>query len=207
MAKTMCPGQDTAFWKPGDIFEVTCSQCGHEVEFFKDDASRRCIRCGSKVANPRLNLGCALWCEHAKDCLGYDPKEGPQAEGEHTTLVDRLVEEVGAKVGQAELEKGLAVLDWAKRLMAEEGGDPKLMLAAALLDGVPPDRATGLLKDVGLDLFTAQEIVELLEAPIEAESLEVRILSDARRLAQGGQTGLEGWLTGQGARLAEAEPR
>jgi len=34
MAKTMCPGQDTTFWKPGDIFEIPCVKCGFLVEFF-----------------------------------------------------------------------------------------------------------------------------------------------------------------------------
>lgn len=74
MAKTMCPGQDTAFWKPGDVFEVPCAKCSFPVEFFKDDARRRCTNCGHNMQNPRLNQGCASWCEHTKDCLGLDSK-------------------------------------------------------------------------------------------------------------------------------------
>jgi len=74
MAKTMCPGQDTTFWKPGDIFEIPCVKCGFLVEFFKDDARRRCPNCGHTIQNPRLNQGCANWCEHAGECLGFDPK-------------------------------------------------------------------------------------------------------------------------------------
>ena len=71
--KTMCPGQDTRYWRPGDIFNVSCASCGSEVEFFKDDAKRRCRKCGAEVQNPRLSVGCGQWCEHAKECLGYDP--------------------------------------------------------------------------------------------------------------------------------------
>jgi Zn ribbon nucleic-acid-binding protein len=74
MAKTRCPGQDTAFWKPGDIFEIPCDNCGFLVEFFKDDARRRCLRCGHTMQNYRLNQGCAHWCEHARECLESDPK-------------------------------------------------------------------------------------------------------------------------------------
>ncbi len=73
MNKTMCPGQDTRYWRPGDIFNVACASCGNDVEFFKDDAKRRCSRCGALVQNPRLSAGCARWCGHAKECLGYDP--------------------------------------------------------------------------------------------------------------------------------------
>ena len=57
MGKVMCPGQDTAFWRPGDIYEVPCSQCGRELEFFKDDVSRRCTGCGSCVSQSRDGSG------------------------------------------------------------------------------------------------------------------------------------------------------
>jgi hypothetical protein len=43
------------------------------VEFFKDDARRRCQGCGHVFANPKLNEGCAQWCEFAEKCLGLNP--------------------------------------------------------------------------------------------------------------------------------------
>jgi hypothetical protein len=64
-----CPGQDTRYWRPGDIFEVPCPQCGTMVEFCKDEPSRRCPSCRHRFVNPRLDLGCLQWCEHADDCL------------------------------------------------------------------------------------------------------------------------------------------
>ena len=70
MAMTQCPGQDTAFWKPGDIFEITCPNCHAQVEFYKDDAQRRCKGCGHVFPNPKLNEGCAQWCQFADKCLG-----------------------------------------------------------------------------------------------------------------------------------------
>ncbi len=73
--RKLCPGQDTRFWRPDDIFEVQCSACAKPVEFFKDDAYRRCSSCGRKIQNPKLKLGCAAWCEHAKECLGFEPAE------------------------------------------------------------------------------------------------------------------------------------
>ena len=73
MAVTMCPGQNTAFWKPGDIFDIICPACGDKVEFFKDDARRRCEGCGYVFSNPKLNEGCAQWFEFAEKCLGLNP--------------------------------------------------------------------------------------------------------------------------------------
>ncbi len=63
-----CPGQNTAHWKPGDIFEVPCVACGTPVEFFKDDSSRKCSGCGLRFRNPRLDVGCAQWCPYAEQC-------------------------------------------------------------------------------------------------------------------------------------------
>jgi len=65
-----CPGQDTRFWKPEDIFTLECQYCGNEIEFFKDEPFLNCRKCGKEVRNPRINLGCAKWCKFADQCLG-----------------------------------------------------------------------------------------------------------------------------------------
>jgi DNA-directed RNA polymerase subunit RPC12/RpoP/chorismate mutase len=70
-----CPGQDSRFWKPGDIFETRCPACGAEVEFFKDDTARRCPRCGRRFVNPKMDFGCAAYCPYAEQCLGDLPAE------------------------------------------------------------------------------------------------------------------------------------
>jgi hypothetical protein len=69
-----CPGQSGSSWKPEDVFEMECSECGSPVEFFKDDVWRECSQCHHAVKNPRVNLGCAQWCVAAEQCLG-DPEE------------------------------------------------------------------------------------------------------------------------------------
>jgi len=61
-----CPGQDTRYWKPGDIFEVKCPKCGNDVEFFKDDPARKCPKCGHRFLNPNLDFGCASYCPYAE---------------------------------------------------------------------------------------------------------------------------------------------
>jgi ribosomal protein S27E len=65
-----CPGQDTRFWQPGDIYEVKCPSCGEKLEFFKDDTRRTCKHCGQVIRNPKLDVGCAEHCPFSADCLG-----------------------------------------------------------------------------------------------------------------------------------------
>jgi len=64
----ICPGQDSRFWRPGDIFDVPCPRCREVVEFFKDEPERTCKRCGFRFKNPRLDLGCLEWCPNAEIC-------------------------------------------------------------------------------------------------------------------------------------------
>lgn len=138
MTKVQCPGQDTRFWKPGDIFEVNCGQCGHIIEFFKDEASRRCPKCGGRIQNPKLTIGCAQWCEHAKECLGFDPKELQEEDKEEISLVDRLIESVKKEFGddQKRITHALSVLERARELLREEDADPRVVLTAALLHDI-----------------------------------------------------------------------
>jgi hypothetical protein len=188
MGKTMCPGQDTAFWRPGDIYEIACSECGRELEFFKDDATRRCTGCGKLVRNPKLNLGCAAWCEHAKDCLGYDPKEVmAQAEGGDTALVDRLIAALKTvlKGDQQGIELSLKVLERAKQLMQAEGGEPRVVIAGAILHRVEPLEAETLMKEEGLDELTRDRVQQVLAALADDTNpavAEAQLVRDARRL-------------------------
>jgi hypothetical protein len=70
-----CPGQDTQYWTASAIFEADCPQCGAVVEFFKDDTTRKCGRCGHRFINPKMDFGCAAYCSYAEQCLGDLPPE------------------------------------------------------------------------------------------------------------------------------------
>jgi len=65
-----CPGQDSRLWGPEAIFEAKCPECGGPIEFFKDESSRKCRKCGHKVLNPKMDFGCAAYCRYAAQCLG-----------------------------------------------------------------------------------------------------------------------------------------
>lgn len=70
-----CPGQDTQYWNADAIFEAECPQCKNRVEFFKDDTTRRCGHCGHRFVNPKMDFGCAAYCQYAEQCLGDLPPE------------------------------------------------------------------------------------------------------------------------------------
>ncbi len=70
-----CPGQDTQYWNEDAIFEVECPRCRHRVEFFKDDTTRKCGSCGHRFVNPKMDFGCAAYCQYAEQCLGDLPPE------------------------------------------------------------------------------------------------------------------------------------
>ena len=133
-----CPGQDTRYWGPKDVYEVACGRCNALVEFFKTDGSRRCQNCGGRVVNPKLNIGCAQWCEHAQECLGFDPKTLLAVPGETDSLADRVIAAVKAEFGtdQKRITHALRVLDQAENLLRQEGGNPQVVIAAALLHDI-----------------------------------------------------------------------
>src|SRR3989338_4760816 len=70
MAENKCPGQDSQYWKPQDVIEVSCPGCQAVIEFFKDEPKRKCHSCKQEVFNPRVDFGCALWCPKAVECIG-----------------------------------------------------------------------------------------------------------------------------------------
>jgi len=127
-----CPGQDQRLWKPEDIFEVKCTGCGGAVEFFKDEPKLKCPECGQIVVNPKIDLGCAEWCQYAEQCLGVSDVKDLKA------VRDRLIDEMKIVFGgdQKRIDHALAVLDYAEQIQNAEGGDPLIVRAAAILHDI-----------------------------------------------------------------------
>ena len=178
MSKQFCPGQDTRYWRPGDIFEVTCGGCGVSLEFFKDEASRKCPRCGTRIKNPHLALGCAQWCEHAKECLGFDPKVMAGDHEPETALVGKLIAGMKRVFGsdRKRIDHAFAVLGRAREIIQQEKADPKVVMAAAILHDIgiqAAERKHGSAAGVYQELegpAIAQPIME--EAELDSEGIE-----------------------------------
>jgi len=127
-----CPGQDQRFWKPEDIFEVQCTGCGKNVEFFKDEPKLKCRKCGQIVINPKIDLGCAEWCQYAAQCIGVDEVKNLKV------IREKLISQMKNVFGedQKRIDHALAVLDYAEQIQNVEGGDPLIVRAAAILHDI-----------------------------------------------------------------------
>ncbi len=128
-----CPGQDSRYWKPGSIFDAKCPECGHTVEFFKDDTARKCEKCGHRFANPDMDFGCASYCQYAEQCIGDLP---PEAVAQRDDLLkDRIAVEMKRyfhtdfkRIGHA-----TRVARHAERIGKSEKGNLAVILAVAYL--------------------------------------------------------------------------
>jgi len=181
--RTRCPGQDTRYWRPGDIFTVQCASCGSAVEFFKDEASRRCPGCGTRLQNPRLSMGCAQWCEHARECLGFDPKQAGagDAAGDRS-VADKIIASIRKEFGAHSPVAEATDRAYAKavQLLKSERADPGVVLPAVLLlladspaPAQPPARqssgarqslplAKKIMEDAGVELSDADDICSII---------------------------------------------
>jgi putative nucleotidyltransferase with HDIG domain len=131
-----CPGQDPRFWKFDAIFDAQCPNCGHAVEFFKDETRRRCKNCGQNVLNPKMDFGCAAHCKFAEHCFGELPPE--LLKQKQDLFKDRVAVEMKLYFKQdfKRIGHSAKVARYAERLVREENGDPAVVLSAAYLHDI-----------------------------------------------------------------------
>lgn len=202
-----CPGQDTRFWTAEDVTELECDRCGQTIELFKDDGVRRCPSCGKRVVNPKVSIGCAQWCAHAKECLGYDPKELQQEQGSQSSLADQLIEAMKLEFGddQMRITHALTVLDLAEQILRQEkNADPRVVIASAILHDIGiqeaerkhgssagkyqqiegPPIAERILRNLRFDDATVRHVCRIVAHHHSADfdTVEFRVLWDADNL-------------------------
>jgi hypothetical protein len=180
MEQMKCPGQDTRFWKPADIFLAECPKCGAEIEFFKDDARRRCAWCGHMFYNPKIALGCAEWCQYAEKCVP-DLVKAKKAAQNFKELLSEMVKS-HLKEDPAAWELTATGADYAQDLLKAEGGDPKVVLAAVLLHRLGPDKARELLAELETEPEIVEAVVELLAGQGAPRDLNRQIFQDVLAL-------------------------
>ena len=197
-----CPGQNTLFWKPDDIYDVTCPSCGAPVEFWKDDSKRSC-KCGHRFLNPKRDLGCLEYCKYAEQCM----PDMFQGENLKALYRDRLL--VGAKIAlkpeDARLKRSQEIAEVVEEILDGESGQPKVVFAATILgdlvlnsqphggQGVsssqgesPVAIVTKVLADLGTEKEVIDQVCQIIENRINgtsSEDINHRIVSDAFMVA------------------------
>ena len=207
-----CPGQDTQYWDKNAIFETECPECGHILEFFKDDATRLCRNCQKKIVNPKMDFGCASYCKFAEECLGSLPEEFVGARED--LLKDRVAVEVKRYLKKDFRRIGHAVrmAGYAEKIGKKEKAKLPVVLCAAYLYNIsknigdknaaqkPPEKDNSeiiraIMEKLGAREELIQEIIHIIGsgsslseyslpgASLKEDSLEKRILHDAHILA------------------------
>ena len=201
-----CPGQDTQYWNSDAIFETTCPECDAPMEFFKDDATRRCGSCKKKIVNPKMDFGCASYCKFAEQCLGTLPEEFVAARED--LLKDRVAVEMKKYMGTDFKRIGHAakVANFAEKIGKQERANLPVVLCASYLYNIgvknaldihqtddlkavekeSPKVARELMEKLGAkeELITEiSEIVGSRSRPEESDSLDRKIVYDADTLA------------------------
>lgn len=204
MEQIKCPGQDTRHWKPGDIFTLECPKCGAEIEFFKDDTRRRCAWCGHLFYNPRIELGCAEWCQYADKCVPELVKEKQAMQTFREILVARVKGALADDpAGRERLDRAVK---YAGELLPAEGGDPKVVFAAVILQPVSLSQAREWLAELETEPEIAADIISILEGTAPAQDLNRRIVQDVLALVEKWAGKEAHFSTRTAQRLAEARP-
>ena len=201
-----CPGQDTQYWTPGAIYEVKCPECGHTVEFFKDDTARKCGKCGHRFANPEMDFGCAAYCQFAEQCLGTIPEEALAQRDD--LLKDRIAIEMKRyfKTDFKRIAHAMRVGRYAERIGKSEAANMPVVLAAAYLKNIgiveaerkhdstePQFRAregVPIAREMMIKLGAAEELIDAVtavvgqyEKPSSDDDLILKVIYDADRIA------------------------
>ena len=202
-----CPGQDMQYWNQDAIFDVNCPKCGQPVEFYKDDTSRVCRGCGHRFVNPKMDFGCAAYCQFAEQCIGTLPESFAGAQD--NLMKDKVAVAMKSlyKADFKRIGRMLKLAGHAEKIGAREGADPALVLCAAYLDGSGFERARErhgsddsllvvresaelartVLTDLGAKQAMIDDVCRLLAhtGPItSADSAELRTLADARLITR-----------------------
>jgi len=197
-----CPGQDTRFWKAASVFEVKCPKCNHIVEFFKDDPLRTCGNCRYKFVNPKMDFGCATYCQYAQQCIGSLP------EGVITQKEDLLKDRIAIEMKQyfqkdfKRIGHASRVARYAEGIAQVEGGDMAVILAAAYLHDIGiheaerkynstaakyqeiegPPIARAILTKLGAKQVLIDEVCDIVghhHHPREKETLNFKVIYDS----------------------------
>ncbi len=198
-----CPGQDSRYWSGEDVFEAECPQCGHSVEFFKDDSQQKCRQCGNRFLNPKMDFGCASYCPHAEQCLGSMPPELVAKQGD--LFKDKMTIAMRRYFGSdaRRIQHALDVTAHAEAIgRKEKDGDLMVIMAAAVFHDIGiknaeekfnsssakyqhtegPPVAREILTELKAPAELIEEVCDIIghhHSPRDEETINFKVLYDA----------------------------
>jgi len=180
-----CPGQDMQYWNEDAIFNVDCPECHKPVEFYKDDTSRKCSHCGNRFVNPKMDFGCAAYCQFAEQCLGTLPEEFQGMQD--NLLKDKVAVEMKRhyKADFKRISRGMKIARHAENIGKAEGGNLATILCAAYLHDMDHSVAQSILEKLCADQKTIKEVTDIIDQYSRSEvslSIESKIVHDAIHL-------------------------
>jgi hypothetical protein len=170
------------YWKDDAIFDVDCPKCGKSIEFYKDDTTRKCGGCSHRFVNPKMDFGCASYCQFAEQCMGTLPEEFMGSRED--LLKDKVAVEMKRhfKSDFKSIRQATTAARHAENICKEEGGNLAVILCAAYLHGTGPDSARSILQKVGAGEQMILEICGIIDTQENIHqnaSLEAKIVHDA----------------------------
>jgi len=176
------------------------------VEFFKDDTTRKCPRCGHRFLNPKMDFGCASYCQYAEQCLGDLPPE--LLAQKQDLLKDRVAIEMKRYFGTdfKRIGHAMRVARYAERIGIAEKGNLAVILSAAYLHDIGiqeakrrhgstsagdqeqegPAVARSILEKLGANEKLIEEVCDIVghhHHPGTDETLNFKVVYDADQIA------------------------
>ncbi len=177
-----CPGQDMQYWNEEAIFEVQCPKCDSNVEFYKDDTTRKCGNCGNRFINPKMDFGCASYCQFAEQCLGTLPEEFKQ--GQDNLLKDKVAVAVKRHYGSdfKSISSTIKIAKNAENIGKSEGANLPIVLCVAYLHKIDVPLAKSILEKLTTNEIIIGEVCNVLkdlEKKTVSSSTASNIIGDA----------------------------
>jgi len=182
-----CPGQDMKYWKDDAIFEVNCPKCNSIIEFYKDDTTRKCSHCQHRLVNPKMDFGCASYCQFAEQCLGTLPEEFIGSRED--LLKDKVAVEMKRyfHADFTSIRKATTAARHAENIGKAEGGNLAVILCAAYLHNTGQEGARSILQKVSAGEQMIVAIFQLLDEQASLApdaSVEAKTVHDALTINQ-----------------------
>ncbi len=153
------------------------------VEFYKDDTNRKCGHCGNRMVNPRMDFGCASYCQYAEQCLGTLPEEF--VGNRDNLLKDRVAVEVKRylKADFKRIGHAIKVAQQAEKIAREEGANLAATVCTAYLLEVGEAETLSKYGAGGAE-HTARETKKLAEEILGKLGAKEAIVQEVRNLIE-----------------------